>query len=635
MLAWMIYVGIVTLLLTLAALCAEHTLRLRRQMTRWVWLTTIIASLIVPATIASVSIQVPAIVRGAPGPAVPLRNLTSVPLPGLKNLESWPAAAPPAHDASAVTGGVAGTSLSITLDEALERGWLIASGALLCVLLASGVKLGVRARRWRRSEVAGVPVYIAAGVGPAVVGLIWPRIVLPPWVLEAPAERQALVLAHEQAHLQARDPLVLTIALGLLVFMPWNLPLWWQLRQIRRAIEVDCDARVLRAGHDVGRYGEALIEAGERQCGHVGAVAAMAEHRSFMEERIRIMLSAPGRGWGLSTVLVAGLAVSLLALAVQVSPPPGSARGASSPYDAYVGAYRVAGFMSYVVRHGTHLYIKPSRLDQELELLPVGRTEFYNKELQGDFDFKLDARGHATAVSLRQGNGQQFTWPRVEEAAARAFESAAQARVQNQMPAPGSEAALRKHWASMVAGTPDYEDLTPPLAQIVRGQITQDLALAQQVGAIQSVRFIGVGFRGQDVYDMTCEHDTLTGDITFAPDGKISILNVMIGPAQSRPPLPRSEAAIRKHWASLLAGKPDYEDLVPMLAEVVRQQLPKTLPLVQRLGPIRAMHFRGVSKMGEDVYDALYDHGNILTWHVITDANGKLTSSNLRPGPGS
>ena len=75
--------------------------------------------------------------------------------------------------------------------------------------------------------------------------------------------------------------------------MPWNLPLWWQLRRLRYAIEVDCDARVLAGGLDPAHYGETLIAVGERQSAYVGAVAAMSESRSFLEERIRIMISKP------------------------------------------------------------------------------------------------------------------------------------------------------------------------------------------------------------------------------------------------------------------------------------------------------------------------------------------------------
>ena len=67
---------------------------------------------------------------------------------------------------------------------------------------------------------------------------------------DALPSHQAAVIAHEQSHLEARDPQLFTLALALLVFMPWNLPLWWQLRRLRYAIEIDCDARVLKGGVD-------------------------------------------------------------------------------------------------------------------------------------------------------------------------------------------------------------------------------------------------------------------------------------------------------------------------------------------------------------------------------------------------
>ena len=119
-----------------------------------------------------------------------------------------------------------------------------------------------------------------------MVGLLRPRIVVPRWVTMALPSHQAAVIAHEQSHLDARDPQLFTLALALLVFMPWNLPLWWQLRRLRYAIEVDCDARVLKGGVDPAHYGETLIAVGERQSAYIGAVAAMSESKSFLEERI-------------------------------------------------------------------------------------------------------------------------------------------------------------------------------------------------------------------------------------------------------------------------------------------------------------------------------------------------------------
>ena len=148
---------------------------------------------------------------------------------------------------------------------------------MLLALIAGGfVHLALRKRRWQPAVVAGAPVLVTDDVGPAVVGLLRPRIVVPRWVTHAPRTQQSAVLAHEQSHLEARDPQLFTLALALLVFMPWNLPLWWQLRRLRRAIEIDCDARVLEGGIDAASYGETLdfrgrtpIRAHRRARGHV------------------------------------------------------------------------------------------------------------------------------------------------------------------------------------------------------------------------------------------------------------------------------------------------------------------------------------------------------------------------------
>ena len=59
MLAWMLYVIMVTLLLSVGAYVAERAARLRRGRSRWIWLTAIVASLALPTIIASVTVQLP------------------------------------------------------------------------------------------------------------------------------------------------------------------------------------------------------------------------------------------------------------------------------------------------------------------------------------------------------------------------------------------------------------------------------------------------------------------------------------------------------------------------------------------------------------------------------------------------
>src|SRR5207247_9324899 len=67
--------------------------------------------------------------------------------------------------------------------------------------------------------------------------------------------------------------------------------------------------------------GETRISVCERQSAYVGAVAAMSESRSFLEERLRIMLSKPVKWRRVGMAALVGASLALTALAAQVSPP--------------------------------------------------------------------------------------------------------------------------------------------------------------------------------------------------------------------------------------------------------------------------------------------------------------------------
>ena len=207
----------------------------------------------------------------------------------------------------------------------------LASASLWLLLLGSSASLRWKRRGWEIRNLAGVAVYVAPDVGPAVVGLFRPRIVVPGWLSELPPAKQALVIAHETLHLQARDPQVLAAALGLLLCAPWNVPLWWQLLRLRRAIEVDCDAGVLRGGVDVRRYGETLLAVGRRQSRSIASVTAMSEPQSFLEQRITIMLRKPPKTWALMAATLSALSLTLVAVATQMAPRSAAAGRAKAP----------------------------------------------------------------------------------------------------------------------------------------------------------------------------------------------------------------------------------------------------------------------------------------------------------------
>ena len=151
----------------------------------------------------------------------------------------------------------------------------------------------VARREWARREVDGMPVLVAPEAGPAVVGVRRLEIVVPEWAVRGDAAALRLMLRHEEQHVRARDPNLLLLAALAVVLMPWNALLWWQLRRLRLAIEVDCDARVLGLGEDVHRYGSLLLDVASRYAGPALLPgAAFSESANQLSRRIDAM-SAP------------------------------------------------------------------------------------------------------------------------------------------------------------------------------------------------------------------------------------------------------------------------------------------------------------------------------------------------------
>lgn len=101
-----------------------------------------------------------------------------------------------------------------------------------------------------------------ASAGPAVVGVLRPRIVLPADFAQryTPAERD-LVLAHERAHIAAFDAQINALA-ALALCLNWFNPLFYV---ARRALRVDqelaCDARVMNRHAEAKRvYADAMLK---------------------------------------------------------------------------------------------------------------------------------------------------------------------------------------------------------------------------------------------------------------------------------------------------------------------------------------------------------------------------------------
>jgi beta-lactamase regulating signal transducer with metallopeptidase domain len=308
MLSWMLYSIVVSLLMSLAALALERSAQIRRRPARWLWGTCMVASLAILFIPSKVSVQIPETTHA--DRATSSEILTP---PQTTAIETSRFTLP--------IIGVDQTPLSNRVSTLLDWTWRMASMALALVILASGAHLSWRRRRWDHGQMAGTAVYISEDSGPAVVGFLRPHIVVPRWLTKSSPDEQKLVIAHERSHLGAYDTQLLTIAVCLLACMPWNLMLWWQLRRLRLAIEIDCDARVLSLGYPVGRYSETLIAVGERQSASFAMTMARYGSKSFLEQRIHNMLRKKTRHAPVWALALACLGAGFAVCAAEVAPP--------------------------------------------------------------------------------------------------------------------------------------------------------------------------------------------------------------------------------------------------------------------------------------------------------------------------
>lgn len=207
------------------------------------------------------------------------------------------------------------------LERVLALGWSGLSITVLLVYLATSLRLARRARGWSRFSAARDDVLLADDIGPAVFGLLRPRVVLPHWLGAASETTQELVLAHERQHIMARDPQLLALALALVVLFPWNLPLLWQLRRLRFALEVDCDTRVLNADTDPAEYGEALLFVSQREASVPAGVIALIERPSQLERRIEIMTASAHRFRKSIALAALALGAACLFVATSITAP--------------------------------------------------------------------------------------------------------------------------------------------------------------------------------------------------------------------------------------------------------------------------------------------------------------------------
>jgi beta-lactamase regulating signal transducer with metallopeptidase domain len=622
----------------------------------------------------------------------------------------------------------------------------VGTGPLAAVPVQAGLQLDARfliLMAWLMG-VAGAALVMAylqrrfiaeaskGAIGPAVVGVIAPRIVTPvDFNARFSGEEQTLVLAHEHAHIDRQDSRLNGLSAALQCLFWFNPLVHLAAHLMRIDQEMACDEAVVTRFPDARRaYAQALVKAQlairplplgcywpSRNEHPLYERIAMLSRDDF--SRVRrltgaIVLAVLCAGAGITAWAAQPANVQIVASPLQnwapqaPSQPIASAAGAKLPvsgpvvaqipnqaaleptaparndaavetrapaaptpeditrlraeqeapqqlvpfdpthFDKYVGYYELApNFIFKVTRDGTKFYDQLTG-QRVVELYPESETKFFETVVAAQLSFVIDKGGNVTGLILHQ-NGREQAASRITEDAAQDLESSLANRIKSNMPSPGTEEATRRWFVALENGQPDYEHMMPSLAEAAREQWPGTNQQIKTFGPLKSVAFLRVDARGNDVYQVDFEHSRVTETIApLMPDGKVAtqfwnaqpILDeaekaALAQRIKDNKPSSGTEAYLRNYLTSASKGRPDYSGHSAGLESVARAQWPTRGPVILARGALKSLTFLRVSPEGYDVYDAVYEHSELVWTVAPLGPDGKESYALGVPLPGS
>jgi hypothetical protein len=189
--------------------------------------------------------------------------------------------------------------------------------------------------------------------------------------------------------------------------------------------------------------------------------------------------------------------------------------------DRYTGYYlrNRAPAVSTITRQDTQLVLEPIG-QPVLELEQTGEADFALPKFDLVLCFEQIEEGAAKRLTVWQ-YGTALRLERTDADTAKAIKQTIAERIQNRIPAPGSQEALRQMLDTGRAGNPHYEQMSPEFAQVARGQLPYWQIVGQYFGAIVSIEFLRVSNQGWDIYKVQHENDVQQYRIAMDEDGKV------------------------------------------------------------------------------------------------------------------
>jgi DNA-binding CsgD family transcriptional regulator len=89
-------------------------------------------------------------------------------------------------------------------------------------------------------------------------------------------------------------------------------------------------------------------------------------------------------------------------------------------------------------------------------------------------------------------------------------------------PAAGTEAALRRLVAGLASGSPDYDRLSPPFAEVVRRDLPRTHPMFKGMGELKSMTFRERGPRGDDIYDLVFANGKVIMSAALDAEGRMA-----------------------------------------------------------------------------------------------------------------